>query len=311
MTQSSFLSKLKVLDLSEGIAAPFCAKLLSDLGAVTTKVEPPGGDYARQLGPFPNDEPDQEQSASFFFLNTGKRSIVLDLDQDDDRAVLRALVASHDIVIAGECEEHLRLRGLDYAALRRWNPVVILPTVSAFRSFGPHSMYESSHLINCAQGGWAQLCGVPAREPLQAGGAITETMTGAYAAAATLIAAYARLRHGCGEHVDVSAQQAVLCGAQIPSLIYEYKGIVVERYSSVGSGAGAGYMLPTSDGVVGLNALTLPQWHMLCKFLGRQDVAESEYFQGISWTQPDSRLEEIREIFRQALSDKTAEELFH
>ena len=70
-------------------------------------------------------------------------------------------------------------------------------------------------------------------------------------------------------------------------------------------------MLPTRDGYVGLNALTLVQWHMLCKFLGREDVASDDYYQGISWAKPDERLEEIREIFCEALENKTAEELFH
>ena len=70
-------------------------------------------------------------------------------------------------------------------------------------------------------------------------------------------------------------------------------------------------MLPTRDGYIGLNALTLAQWHMLCKFLGREDVASDTYYQGISWAKPDERLEEIREVFCEALEDKTAEELFH
>jgi crotonobetainyl-CoA:carnitine CoA-transferase CaiB-like acyl-CoA transferase len=160
-------------------------------------------------------------------------------------------------------------------------------------------------------GGWAQLCGVPEREPLQTGGAISETLAGAYAAAGTLLAVIGRARHGDGEFVDVSTQQAVLCGAQIPSLLYEYRGIVAERYSSVGSGAGAGYMLPTRDGVIGLNALTLAQWHMLCQFLGREDIALDERYQGISWATPDERLEEIRGVFGAALEDRSAVELFH
>jgi crotonobetainyl-CoA:carnitine CoA-transferase CaiB-like acyl-CoA transferase len=155
------------------------------------------------------------------------------------------------------------------------------------------------------------LCGVPEREPLQAGAAISETLTGAYAAAATLLAVVGRLDHGQGDFVDVSIQQAVLCGAQIPSLIFETRGIVVERYSSVGSGAGAGYMLPTRDGYIGLNALTLPQWRMLCAFLGREDIALDERYQGISWAQPDERLEEIRGIFQEALKTRSAAELFH
>ena len=152
---------------------------------------------------------------------------------------------------------------------------------------------------------------MPEREPLQAGGTITQTLTGAYAAAATLLAAFGRSQHSGGEHIDVSAQEAAICGAQIPSLIYEYSGVVAERYSSVGSGAGACYMLPTREGYIGLNALTRPQWRMLCKFIGREDIAEDPNYAGLSWVRPDERLEELRAIFGKALKDKTAEDLFH
>ena len=306
-----FLPELKILDISEGLAGPFCAKLLADLGADVVKVEPPGGDRSRQLGPFPEGIVDGEHSATFFFANTSKRGCVLDLDAPADRDTFFRLLPRYDIVIAGESHERLAARGLGLDELRRGNPDVILTTVSGFGSFAPYSTFRSSHLVNCAMGGWAQLCGVPEREPLQTGGAGTETLTGAYAAAATLLAAFGRAHHGHGEHVDVSAQEAVLCGAQIPSLMYEYRGLVVERYSSVGSGAGAGYMLPTQDGYIGLNALTLAQWFQLCEFMGRGDIATDPHFEGISWTNPDERLEELREIFRAALADKTADELFH
>ena len=178
------------------------------------------------------------------------------------------------MIIASDTDEGLRERGFGFEEIRNWNPTVILTTVSGFGSFGPLSTYESSHLITCAVGGWAQLCGVPEREPLQAGGTITQTLTGAYAAAATLLAAFGRSQHAGGEHIDVSAQEAAICGAQIPSLIYEYSGIVAERYSSVGSGAGPCYMLPTREGYIGLNALTRQQRLMLCKFIGREDIAK-------------------------------------
>ncbi|MGE0623810.1 MAG: CaiB/BaiF CoA transferase family protein [Pseudomonadales bacterium] len=302
---TELLEGVRILDLTEGVAGPFCAKLLTDLGADTVKIERPGsGDPTRTQGP----HPDPERSSAFFFLNTGKRSLVLDLDDASSREALGRLVGCYDVVIG--CERAAAC-GIGYEQIRAWNPRAIFTSVTGFGSSGPYAGYQSSHLVACAVGGWAQLCGTPDREPLQAGGAITQTLTGAYAAAATLLAVLGRARHGSGEHVDVSMQQAVLCGAQIPSLLYEYRGIVAERYSSVGSGAGAGYMLPTRDGIIGLNALTLPQWRMLCRFLGREDIATDERYQGISWAQPDARLEEIRDIFRQALAGRSATELFH
>ena len=88
------LAGLRVLDIAQGIAAPFCAKLLGDLGADVVKVETPGGDWTRTLGPFPAGTADPERSAAFFWFNTSKRGITLDLDEDDGRAHLRRLVAS-------------------------------------------------------------------------------------------------------------------------------------------------------------------------------------------------------------------------
>ena len=316
MTASQPLAGMRVLDISEGIAGPFCAKLLGDLGADVVKVERPGiGDETRNMGPFPSwaDDPEKrhEASATFFYLNTSKRSVVLDLGSTHGREKLRRLVQHFDIVIAGETAESLDARGLGYQALAAWNPTVILTSISGFGSFGPQSHYQSSHLIACAVGGWCHLCGVPDREPLQVGGNTSETLAGAFAAVATQLAALGRARHGGGEHIDVSVQQAVLTGAQIPTMMYEYRGVAPERYSSVGSGAGACYMLPTADGYIGLNALTRPQWHMLCEFLGRKDIAEDPRYRTMGWVNPDERLEEIRAAFTEALAGRTAEELFH
>lgn len=305
------LQGLKVLDISDGIAAPFCAKLLGDLGADVLKIEPADGDWTRAIGPFADGKANQDASASFHFFNTSKQSACLDIRTAEGQEQLRRLLQNYDIVVSSHCEEVLAELGLSYLDLSEINPAVILTTITGFGSFGPYSRYQSSHLVNCAVGGWSQLCGIPEREPLQTGGAVTDTLAGAYAAVATLLAAYGRLQHGIGEHIDVSIQEAVLAGAQIPTLTYEYRDLIVERYSSVGSGAGAGYMLPTSEGYIGLNALTLEQWHQLCRFLDREEIATEERYQGLSWATPDTRLEEVRAVFTEALSDRSADALFH
>lgn len=309
--QNSYLDNLKVLDISQGVAGPFCAKLLGDLGAGVVKIEPPEGDISRQYGPFPDEVADPEQSASFFFFNTSKRGIVLDLESVDGKNTLARLVAEYDVVIAGESEEVLSQSGLAYADFRRWNPNIILTTVSGFGSFGPHSEYQCSHLVACVMGGWSQLCGVPDREPLQTGGATSETLAGAFAAVATSLAVMGRHAHGGSEHVDVSVQEAVLAGASFPTMSYEYHDLIRDRYSSVGGGAGACYMLPTQEGYIGLNALTFAQWEMMCRFLGHEDIATDPHFDGVSWNRPDERLEEIRLAFGEAVKDRTAVDLFH
>jgi crotonobetainyl-CoA:carnitine CoA-transferase CaiB-like acyl-CoA transferase len=186
------LAGLKVLDIAQGIAGPFCAKLLGDMGADVLKVEPPEGDRSRALGPFPGGCP------AFFYLNTSKRGVTLDLSIAQDRGQLEHLLRRYDVVIAGETAGQLAARGIGFEQLRAWNDRVILTTVSGFGSNGPRAGYAWSHLIACAVGGWARTCGLPDREPLQAGGAITETLTGAFASVATLLAVLGRQAHGHG-----------------------------------------------------------------------------------------------------------------
>ena len=308
-THESFLKGIKVLDLSEGIPGPFCAKLLADLGADTIKVErPDNGDISRSFGPFPDDEPHLEKSASFFYLNTGKRSIVLDITSPGEQGTLESLVQQHDVVIG--CER-LASAGVGYDEIRSWNPNAIFTSVTGFGDDGPYAEFETSHLINCAMSGWAQMCGVPEREPIQAGGSTPEMLTGAYGATATLLAVLGRSRHGAGDYIEVSLHQATICGGQILSLFYEYRDLIPSRYSSLGAAAGGCYMLPTEEGYLGLNALTLDQWHLLCRFMGREDIATNPDYEDINWARPDERLEEIREIFRAALTGRSATEIFH
>jgi crotonobetainyl-CoA:carnitine CoA-transferase CaiB-like acyl-CoA transferase len=277
-----------------------------------TKIEQPGkGDHTRAFGPFPDGATDQEKSATFFYLNTSKRSVVLDLDEQENREVLAALVARSDIVVASATAEALDAQGIGFEQIQAWNPRVVLTTVTGFGSYGPHSSYGSSHLVACAVGGWSQLCGMPDREPLQVGGSISETLTGSFAAAASLLAILGRETHGRGDHVDLSVQEAVIAGASMPTLLYEYYGILPERYSNVGSGAGAAFIMPTDKGYVGLNALTAAQWRLMCEFLGRKDIVEDPKYHGISWARPDETLEEVRAAFKEALAGRTAEELFH
>src|SRR5215469_15990160 len=93
------MSGLRVLETASYVAGPYCGKLLSDYGAEVTKIEPPGGDAARRSGPFPGDVPDIEASGLFIHLNSGKRSVVLDLSKPDDVRSLRSLAERADLII--------------------------------------------------------------------------------------------------------------------------------------------------------------------------------------------------------------------
>lgn len=301
------LAGLRVLDIGEGIAASFCARLLGDLGADVVKVEQPGtGDCLRALGPFPGGVADQERSAPFFYFNASKRGITLDLASADGKLQFERLVRRYDVVVSSATSGALAAQGFGFDQLQAWNDRVILTNVSGFGSEGPRAGYAWSHLVACAVGGWARTCGLPDREPLQAGGTIAESLAGAFAAAATLSAVIGRERHGHGEHIDVSGQEAALCAALFPSLRYEYSGELPGRDSSVGPGPS--FILPSREGFIGVNVLTGAQWSMLCEFLGRPDIADNPRFAGRARLQLAA---EIREAFEEAVRDRTAEELFH
>ncbi len=300
------LDGLRVLDISEGLAAPFAAKLLGDLGADVIKLEPPGGDSARRRGPFAGSE-DIEASAPFLYANTSKRSVIVDPANPDDLALRTRLLDWADVVISHETEPSLAASGLGYGQLAARRPEVILTTVTGFGSDGPYADWQWNHLTAGALGGFTYLCGREDREPLQLGASVTETLTGAYAAVATLIAVYAAQEHGRGDHVDVSVIETAVNAALLPVQRYDYTGSSGARRADIGPSPS--FILPTSDGYVGANVLTQAQWEMLCQFFGKPEFIEDPLFAD-GW----SRMENSRDLATQLAEQtrpRTADDVFH
>ena len=144
------LEGLRVIDISQGIAGPYATKLLADSGAAVTKIEPPQGDYTRRLGPFPGDMPDAERSGLFLHLNTGKRSVTLDVSVPSGQVVLKKLLAHADVFVAGERASTLASWGLSYADLRGDYPELIVAQVSPFGATGPYADYVGNSLTAMA-----------------------------------------------------------------------------------------------------------------------------------------------------------------
>ncbi len=128
------LEGLRVLELGEMVAAAYATKLIADLGADVIKVEPPEGDRARRRGPFPGDpfHPDvhPEKSGLFLYLNTNKRSVVLDLGTRSGRAQLDALIERTDVLIHNYPRPQLEALGLSYETLRRWRPELVMCSIA-------------------------------------------------------------------------------------------------------------------------------------------------------------------------------------
>ncbi len=198
----------RVLDLTDEKGL-ICGKVLADLGAEVIKVERPGGDAARNIGPFYHDIPDPEKSLYWFAFNTGKKSISLDIETVDGRDLFKRLTKTADFVIESFPPGYMEKLGLGYAALSEINPGIIMTSITPFGQSGPYAQFKGPDMVVMAMGGVMYLYGEPDREPIRISLPQAYLQAGTEAAVGSIIAHYYRETTGEGQHVDVSAQECV------------------------------------------------------------------------------------------------------
>jgi len=202
------LDDIRVLDLS-GEIGQYCTKLLADLGADVIKVEPPGGDPARNLPPFYHDEAEPQKSLYWLNLNTSKRSITLNIEDAEGRKLLEKLAATADVVVESFEPGYLDGLGLGYERLIGIKPEIILTSITGFGQTGPHAHYKAPDIVGVAMGGVMWLAGDPQDPPNAPPWRQGYVSASIVAAAGTLMAIYHRDVQGEGQHVDVSMQEAL------------------------------------------------------------------------------------------------------
>ena len=208
MEEHHGLGGYRALDLTDEKGF-LCGKILADLGAEVIKIEPPGGDASRGLGPFYHDDPHPDRSLHWWAYNTSKRGITLDLAAASDRKVFMRLVERSDFLIESFTPDHMAELGLGYEELARVNPGIILVSISAFGQEGPYSRHRAPDLVCQALGGILYLTGDPDRPPLRISVPQSYLNAANDAATGALIALWYRERTGLGQWVDVSAQECV------------------------------------------------------------------------------------------------------
>ncbi|MGI9599378.1 MAG: CaiB/BaiF CoA transferase family protein [Acidimicrobiales bacterium] len=212
----------RVLDLSDD-RGQLTGLILADLGADVILVEPPDGSRSRRLGPFADgDDGDPERSLWFWSYNRGKRSIALDPDLADDRAMLKRLAATADVIIESADVGSMASLGLGPDDLMADNPGLVYTSISPFGQTGPKADWAATDLTVVGAGMQLNLMGDADRPPVRIPVDQAFLHASAEAAAATLIALYDRNRSGLGQHVDVSAQQALLQATQSTSMSHLY-----------------------------------------------------------------------------------------
>jgi len=275
------LEGLTVLDLTSHIAGPYSTKLLADLGARVIKVEKPGGDSARGLGPFLGDESGMERSGTYQFLNTNKESIVLDLAQERGREAVYRLAARCQLVVAGFSPRQAEQLGVEYQKLKGRTSASVLEITNFGRS-GPYRDYQLSDTVLFAMGGEMYSHGTLDRAPLKLGGTAALLQCGAMGAVAAMGAVLAQEVHGVSQRVELA-----LFDTQINSIDRRSAAILAFRFCGrvqqrpPGSSAGvAGGIYPTADGYVEVTASAGNYW---ARFV---EMIDDERLRDPKWLQP-------------------------
>ena len=246
------LDRYRVLDLCDDRGA-FCGKILAEMGADVVKVEKPGGDPSRNIGPFYHDIPDLEKSLNWFAFNQSKRSITLNIETRDGQEIFKRLVEKADFVTESFRPGYLDKLGLGYKALSKVNPRLVMTSVTPYGQTGPHSKFNSPDLVTMSMAGYTFICGDPDRPPVRFSSDQSYYQSSLQAAVGTLIAHYYRELTGEGQHVDVSAQESMiwtLCYA--PHDWYLLKSLEHTRAGPLWKRFGVTYRLiwPCKDGHV-------------------------------------------------------------
>jgi benzylsuccinate CoA-transferase BbsE subunit len=213
MNDPDALAGLRVLDLTDHKGA-LCARLLADLGADVIKVEPPGGEHARRIGPFMDDLPHPDRSLFFWFYNLNKRSITLDLEKSRGVDLLLALASSADVIIESFAPGELDRLGLGWERISRQNRTIILCSLAPFGQTGPYRDFAADDTILAALGGMLYVNGFPADAPIRPLGLQSYHCGAEYGAIAIMCALLERERGGVGQWIDLSIQEATAAAVE-------------------------------------------------------------------------------------------------
>ncbi|MFW2336908.1 MAG: CaiB/BaiF CoA transferase family protein [Candidatus Nanopelagicales bacterium] len=226
------LHGVTVLELSSMYAAPTCGRMMRDFGATVIKVEDPvAGDFARKWSPFKNG-----LSLGFSRLNSGKRSLGIDLRSDDGREIVRDLVPHVDVVLESFRPGRMEAWGLGYDILSSLNPGVVMTRVSGFGQTGPYSERPGFGTVAETSSGYAYINGWPSTPPTSPPFGFADSIAGISAAFGTAMALFNRGRTGVGDVVDVALYEPLMFIIGDIILQWTGNGVIQER---VGNGTGS------------------------------------------------------------------------
>jgi CoA:oxalate CoA-transferase len=277
----TLLAGLKVLELGRFISAPYCGKLLADMGAEVMKIEPPAtGDPARQYGPFLHNDPHRERSGLFLYLNAQKQGVTLNLATPTGQSILRELVARSDALVHNLPVQDMGRVGLDYEGFSRVNPGLVMASITPFGLTGPYRNYKAYDINLAAAGGICTGLGEEGREPLTFGTPEVGYFAGIAAASSIVIALLARDNVGSGQHIDIAEVETmagVYNGPEALMAVYQWR-ITRRTGHHALDFPYPNCILRCKDGYIFVGAPEGRQWRQLLEVMGSPEWSKDPRF---------------------------------
>jgi len=299
------LEKLKVLDLTQVMAGPFCCQVLADMGADVIKVEPrETGEQSRRSMGFKMEH--GEDTAAFVAINRNKKSMTLNLKEDAAREIFYKMAREADIVVENYRPGVTKKLGVDYETLREINPRIIYASVSGFGQTGPYAMRAGYDLIAQGMSGVMSVTGEPGGPPAKCGIPIGDLSAGLFCAFGILTACIAREETGEGQYIDTSLFESALAFSVWETAELWSTGRVPQPFGSAHRLTAPYQALQTGDGYINVGANNQRLWARLCNAIGLEELIEDPRF-----ATNDDRMEnraELAEELEKPLAEKTTDE---
>jgi crotonobetainyl-CoA:carnitine CoA-transferase CaiB-like acyl-CoA transferase len=298
----SLLEGLRVLELGQFLSAPYCGKLLADMGAEVIKIEPPGtGEYARQYGPFLGDDPHPERSGIFLYLNANKRGVTLDLGTPTGQGILRDLVSRSDVLVHNLHPLEADRLQLEYGVIRRANPSLVMASITPFGLTGPYRDFQAYDINLAAAGGVSEGLGSAGREPLTFGTPQVGYFAGLAAASSIMLALLARdpvptnppippfskgglggisANKGEGQHIDIAEVETlagIYNGPEALMAVYQWRMTRRTGHHALDFPY-PNCLLRCKDGYIFVGAPEGRQWRKLLELMGNPEWSKDPRF---------------------------------
>ncbi len=279
MTSPSALGGLRILDFTRVLAGPFCTMLLADLGADVIKIEHPVyGDDTRAWGPPWAGADADRLSAYYLSVNRNKRSLALDLKTAEGQALARQLALKSDVLIENFKVGQMRAYGLDFEALHAEHPGLVYCSITGYGQDGPYAERPGYDYVVQGQSGLMSITGAPDGPPYKVGVAISDVITGLFAANTIQAACHYRDQTGEGQHIDIA-----LLDSQIAALVNVASNYLVSKKPPARYGNAHANIVPyeafeAANGAFILAVGNDSQFRRCCELVGRPDLASDERF---------------------------------